>query len=149
VHPPTGNGGPADTLTVGSTATLVDSAGDTVELEVVGLVEGNLDTFRTGAFVDETTFDGFVGDTAPTVAFIDVASGAQTDTETAIDDLTSRRPDITVTRGNAIGQLVGAIFDFLIDAVDGLLLMSVVIALIGIVNTPSRRSSGSPTPTSP
>jgi putative ABC transport system permease protein len=124
-----------EALTVGSTATLVDSAGDTVELEVVGLVEGNLDTFRTGAFVDATTFDGFVGDTAPTVAFIDVASGAQTDTEEAIDDLTSRRPDITVTRGNAIGQLVGAIFDFLISAVDGLLVMSVVIALIGIVNT--------------
>jgi putative ABC transport system permease protein len=67
-----------------------------------------------------------VGDTAPTVAFIDVASGAQTDTEEAIDDLTSRRPDITVTRGNAIGELVGAIFDFLISAVDGLLVMSVV-----------------------
>jgi putative ABC transport system permease protein len=125
----------SEALTVGSTVALVDSAGDTVELEVVGLVEGNLDTFRTGAFVDATTFDGFVGDTAPTVAFINVVSGAQTDTESAIDDLTSRRPDITVTRGNAIGQLIGAIFDFLINAVNGLLLMSVVIALIGIVNT--------------
>ena len=40
-----------------------------------------------------------------------------------------------MTRGNAIGQLIGAIFDFLINAVNGLLLMSVVIALIGIVNT--------------
>ena len=31
--------------------------------------------------------------------------------------------------------MVGQIFDFLINAVNGLLLMSVVIALIGIINT--------------
>ena len=37
--------------------------------------------------------------------------------------------------GNAIGQLVGSVFDFMINAVNGLLLMSVVVALIGIVNT--------------
>ena len=37
--------------------------------------------------------------------------------------------------GNAIGQLIGAIFDFIIKAVNGLLLMSVIVALIGIVNT--------------
>jgi len=36
-----------------------------------------------------------------------------------------------------VGRLVGSIFDFLIKAVTGLLLMSVVIALIGIVNTMS------------
>ena len=120
---------------VGSTVTLVDSAGDTVDLEVSGLVKANLDTLRTGSFVATDTFDGFVGDTAPTVAFIEIKSGAQTDTEDAIDDLTARRPDITVTEGNVFGQLVGSIFDFLITAVNGLLLMSVVIALIGIVNT--------------
>lgn len=40
-----------------------------------------------------------------------------------------------MTEGNALGRLIGSVFDFLIKAVDGLLLMSVVIALIGIINT--------------
>jgi putative ABC transport system permease protein len=64
-----------------------------------------------------------------------VADGAGSDTEDAIDDLVERRPDITVTAGNAIGKLVAQVFDFLINAVNGLLLMSVLVALIGIVNT--------------
>ena len=124
-------------LTLGSTVTLVDSRGDTVDLVVAGLIKGNLDTYRTGSLVDTQTFDQFVGDTAPTVAFVDVATGAQTDVEDAVDAVTSLRPDITVTRGNELGQLVGIIFDFLISAVNGLLLMSVIVALIGIVNTMS------------
>ena len=47
------------------------------------------------------------------------------------------RPDITAQEGNAVGKLIGTVFDFLIKAVTGLLLMSVVIALIGIINTMS------------
>ncbi len=88
-----------------------------------------------GSFVDSATFDSFVGATAPTVAFIDVQTGAQTDTEDAIDEITDLRPDITLTQGNAVGKLIGTVFDFLINAVNGLLLMSVIVALIGIVNT--------------
>ena len=44
-----------------------------------------------GSFVAESTFDDLVGDTAPTVAFIDVASGAQSDTQGAITELTATR----------------------------------------------------------
>src|SRR6185295_6882076 len=76
-----------------------------------------------------------VGDKAPTVAFLDVKDGAQTETKNAIEDLADTRPDVTATEGNAVGRLLGGVFDFLIKAVDGLLMMSVVIALIGIVNT--------------
>ena len=74
---------------------------------------------------------------APTVAFVDVASGAQTRTKDAIQDLADQRPDITAQEGNAVGKLIGTVFDFLIKAVTGLLLMSVLIALIGIINTMS------------
>jgi putative ABC transport system permease protein len=42
---------------------------------------------------------------------------------------------ITVVEGNALGRLIGTVFDFMIKAVDGLLMMSVVVALIGIINT--------------
>ena len=120
---------------IGRTVTMTNSTGATVDLEVVGIIKTSLDSALTGSFVDSTTFDGFVGATAPTVAFIDVQSGAQSDTAEAIDAITELRPDITLTEGNAIGRLVGSIFDFMINAVNGLLLMCVVVALIGIVNT--------------
>jgi len=123
------------TIEMGSTVSVIDSFGDTVELEVVGLIKSSIDTIQTGSFVDPETFDGFVGDTAPTLGFIDVETGAQTDTEDAIEDLTNLRPDITLTAGNELGQMIGSIFDFVITAVNGLLLMSVAVALIGIVNT--------------
>ena len=120
---------------IGSTVTLTDSAGQTVDLQVAGVLKASLDSLLTGSFVDEATFNGFVGDTAATVAFINVASGAQSDVEDEIETITDLRPDITLTEGNALGRLVGSVFDFMINAVNGLLLMSVIVALIGIVNT--------------
>ena len=120
---------------IGQSVTMTNSQGGTVELEVVGVVAFSLDSGLVGSFVDTPTFDAFVGETAPTVAFIGVQTGAQSDTEDAIDQITALRPDITVTQGNTFGQIIGQIFDFLINAVNGLLLMSVVVALIGIVNT--------------
>lgn len=120
---------------VGDTVTVTDAAGDTADLDVVALLEPSLDATLVSSLVAPATFDGLVGDTAPTVAFVDVESGAQSDTADAIDAAAATRPDITVTAGNQLGQLVGGIFDFLINAVNGLLLMSVLVALIGIVNT--------------
>lgn len=121
--------------TIGSTVTLTDSGGEMVDLEVVALIEESIDAFTLGNLVDTETFDAFVGDTAPTIAFIDVESGAQSDTEDAIEEVTALRPDVTLTPGNALGRLLGSVFTFLINAVNGLLLMSVIVALIGIVNT--------------
>ncbi len=120
---------------IGQSVTMTNSQGGTIDLEVVGVVNFSLDSSLVGNFIDAATFDAFVGETAPTVAFIGLQTGAQSDTEDAIDEITALRPDITVTQGNVLGQLIGQIFDFLIGAVDGLLLMSVVVALIGIVNT--------------
>jgi putative ABC transport system permease protein len=120
---------------MGSTVTVVDAAGDTVDLEVVALFEESIDIAMAGSFVAQETFDDLVGDTAPTVAFVDAQSGAQTDTQEEIEDLADLWPDISVTEGNAFARLVGTIFDFVINAVNGLLMMSVLVALIGIVNT--------------
>ena len=49
--------------------------------------------------------------------------------------LAARAPDITAQEGNFVGRLIRQIFDFVINAVDGLLVMSIIIALIGIINT--------------
>jgi putative ABC transport system permease protein len=104
---------------------------------VVGIVDANIDVAFTGNFVAAETFDSFIGVTQPSSAFIAVASGAQSDVEDEISEVLSLRPDISLTPGSAIGATIGGIFDFLINAVNGLLLMSVIVALIGIVNTMS------------
>jgi putative ABC transport system permease protein len=114
---------------------VADNAGNEADLRVSALLKSTLDSAHAGALTAEPTFDALVGESAPTVAFMDVDSGAQTETKDAIEARADLRPDITVEEGNAIGQLVGTIFDFVIDAVDGLLLMSVIVALIGIINT--------------
>lgn len=71
------------------------------------------------------------------MAFIDAEPGDQTKIADAIRNRTEQRPDIQLSEGNALGRLLGSLFDFVINAVNGLLAMSVIIALIGIVNTQS------------
>jgi putative ABC transport system permease protein len=129
--------GGAGSPQVGDKVGVEDTDGQKSDLTVVALVEVTLDAAQVGSIVDPGTFEDLVGDVAPTVAFIDVASGAQTETKRDIEDIADLRPDITVQAGNFLGQLIGGIFDFVIKAVTGLLLMSVIIALIGIINTMS------------
>ena len=121
---------------LGRTVTVANSNGQSRRLKVVAVLDRNsIDAAQLGSYVDARTFRSVVGDKAPTVAFMDVKDGAQSETKDAINDLADTRPDVTATEGNALGRLLGSIFDFLIKAVDGLLMMSVIIALIGIVNT--------------
>ena len=121
---------------LGRRVTVANSDGQSKRLTVGAVLDGNsIDGAQLGSYVDARTFRSVVGDKAPTVAFMDVRDGAQSETKDAINALADARPDVTATEGNALGRLFGSIFDFLIKAVDGLLMMSVVIALIGIINT--------------
>lgn len=122
-------------VALGSTVTVASAQGASAELEVVAFLEATIDEVQVGSLVAVETFDELVGDTAPTVAFVDVVSGTQSDVQDAIDEVVARRPDISVTAGNSLAQLLAGVFDFMINAVNGLLAMSVIIALIGIVNT--------------
>ncbi len=122
---------------LGSIVTVASADGSTSQLTVAAILEDTIDSLQMGSLVDEATFAQVGVSQAPTVAFIDAADGEQSKTEDRIKELTDLRPDITLTIGNSIGKLVGSIFDFLINAVNGLLLMSVLVAVIGIVNTMS------------
>ena len=122
-------------VVLGKTVTVKNSSGGSAQLKVVAILKLSLDTTTTGSYVAKETFDDLVGSTAPTVAFLDTAQGAQTETKDAIEALTKQRPDVSVQEGNFFGRLIGSVFDFVINAVNGLLLMSVIIALVGIVNT--------------
>jgi putative ABC transport system permease protein len=120
---------------LGSTVVVTDANGNTSKLKVAAILKSSIDTLAAGSYVSKESFDALVGDTAPTVAFLDTEPNAQSETSDAIDALAAERPDISATEGNFIGRLVGGIFDFVINAVNGLLLMSIAIALIGIINT--------------
>lgn len=126
-----------DTPAVGSTVTYSRSDGTTFELEVVGVMKATIDASLLGGLVDGPTFDELFGAGQPNKAMIDVRDGQQTDVEDQIEDITDLRPDLSLQRGSGLAELIGGIFDFLINAVNGLLLMSVIVALIGIVNTMS------------
>jgi putative ABC transport system permease protein len=124
-----------DTPALGATVIVKNVAGKSEQLKVVAVLKGSLDSSVTGSYVDEQTFDGLVGDTAPTVAFVNTKPNAQTETNDAIEALAAQRPDISAQEGNFVGRLISQIFDFIINAVNGLLVMSIIIALIGIINT--------------
>lgn len=130
-----GLGQEATTYEIGDAVKVATASGESRTLEVVALLETNLDQGQVGDLVPEQVFEGLFADTAPTVAFVDAVDGTESDTQDALDEALAQRPDVTVVAGNAIGKLIGTIFDFLINAINGLLLMSVVVALIGIVNT--------------
>jgi putative ABC transport system permease protein len=129
------NVGSGEGPAIGDTVTVTNAKGESQDLTVVVLLEPNLDVSQIGDLVATETFDELVGDTGPTVALVDATEGAESDTQDALEEAVATRPDISVLPGNAIGQLIGSVFSFMINAINGLLLMSVVIALIGIVNT--------------
>jgi putative ABC transport system permease protein len=122
-------------VAIGDKVKVANASGDSVNVKVVAVLKSTIDSSEVGSLVDTETFDGLVGETAPIAAFIDVTDGDQTDTQDRIDDRLSRRPDITLSPGNTVAKLIKSVFDFLINAVTGLLLMSVLVALIGIINT--------------
>jgi len=129
--------GEEDTPAVGSTVTYSRNDGSTFDLQVVGVMDTSIDATLLGGLVATETFDEVFGPSEPNEAFIDATDGEQTEVADRIEDVTDLRPDLILQRGSELADLVGGIFDFLINAVNGLLLMSVVVAMIGIVNTMS------------
>ena len=124
------------TYKIGQQVKVVDGDGKSTTLKVAAILdEQSVDTHQLGSLVTQATMTAFAGPTPPTVAFLDVKTGAESDVKREIEAVADQRPDITVAEGNAFGRLIGSVFDFVIKAVDLLLMMSVLIALIGIINT--------------
>lgn len=127
------NGIPAGS--VGDSYGVRDLDGDIRHLQVGATLEAKLDSIILGFLVGEDTFAELVGEQPVTYAFVRAESGRAeqvgVDLERALEDHTG----VEIAPGNFIGQAVSQVFDFLIGAVNALLGMSVVIALVGIVNT--------------
>jgi putative ABC transport system permease protein len=70
-----------------------------------------------------------------TQVFVRVEPGQADDVGQDLEKVLQGYTGVEVQPGNFIGQIVGTVFDFLIAAVNALLAMSVIVALVGIVNT--------------
>lgn len=123
---------------VGSAVTFVDQLGRPITLQITVMLEPSIDTYTLGGLVSPETLDRY----APSAGAIGETGLLITASDRRFDEIGQRIQEMTIgygnlflLEGNFFGRIIESIFDFLINAVNGLLGMSVVIALIGIVNT--------------
>ena len=115
---------------------LRNDTGETVELPVKAVVQFSIENFNTGAnYVSEATLDRLKPDAKPSQIFIRTETNKTDEVGIALNDLTEGISNLTASKGNFLGKIIGQVFDFLINSVNALLGMSVFIAMIGIVNT--------------
>lgn len=110
-------------------------SGETVDLPVTAVLELSLDSFSVGNLVSEQTMDRLAPDSGVNGGLLKVDPDERPAISRELKKLTAPYGNVLVQEGNIFGQLIEVVFSFLIDAINGLLGMSVVIALIGIVNT--------------
>ncbi len=109
--------------------------GRTVELPVAATLKPKVDTLFLQTIVSESTLRSIAGDQPITQVFVRTEPGQADAVGPRLDRLVQDYAGVEVAPGNFLGQIVGQVFDFLIGTVNALLGMSVVIALVGIVNT--------------
>jgi putative ABC transport system permease protein len=109
--------------------------GGEAALSVDAFLDGEMDALMLGSFVNEATFERLLGTQPVNLVFVRVEPGEATAVGQRIEKVLEDYTGVEVIPGNFFGQIVSTVFDFLIGAVNGLLGMSVVVALVGIVNT--------------
>jgi putative ABC transport system permease protein len=132
------SGTTSGSASLGDVYTFVDPDGNAVRVPVAATLEfslGDLFLLFLGTIVNEETFEAIAGDQPVTQLFVRADQAQIDDVGTALDNVLADYTGIEAVPGNFIGQLLGNVIDFLIAAVNGLLGLSVVIALVGIVNT--------------
>ncbi len=117
------------------TLSLIDPEGDIIEVPIVAQFQLSLDTIFLSTVVNDDLFAQIAGDQPVAQVYVRSASGEIEHLGTTLDSLTSGFTGVQVIPGNFIGQVIGQAIDFLIAAINGLLGLSVLIALIGIINT--------------
>jgi putative ABC transport system permease protein len=132
-----GGFGVEDTLGMGDEFTVSSLEGVEKTFVIDALLELKLDSLFLDRLISEEAFIELFGDRPPLQAFVRVDGRGAAAVKSDIDELTAGFSNIEVLEGNFIGQLLESVFDFLIAGVNGLLGMSVAIAIIGIINTMS------------
>ena len=119
----------------GSTMELVAADGTTERVPVVATLKPELDTLLLQVVVSDERFTELAGDQPVSMIYVRVDQGQADAVGRRLNRLVAGHTGVEVQPGNFLGQLVGQVFDFLINTVNALLGMSVIIALVGIVNT--------------
>lgn len=132
-----GGGGTSQGVTsrLGEEMTVTGVDGQPIPLRVVALFELKLDSMFLGDVVSPETFKRIAGDKPVTQMFVRVEPGQANAVGPRLDKAIRGYTSVEIMPGNFIGEIVGKVFDFLIGAVNALLAMSVIVALVGIVNT--------------
>ena len=104
-------------------------------LTVAATLQAKLDALTLGNLVGPSTFAKVAGDQPVRFVFVRTDPAQTEQVGLRLEQLTRSYTTIDVQPGNFIGQFVGQVLDFLINAVNALLAMSLFVALIGIVNT--------------
>lgn len=120
---------------LGESLTITGADGEPFEFRIVALYEAKLDSMFLGDVVSPQTLEKIAGDQPVKQVFIRVEPGAENDVGARLEKVTRGYTGIEILPGNIVGQMVGQAFDFLIGAVNALLAMSIIVALVGIVNT--------------
>lgn len=120
---------------VGATIDVVTPDGTATQVPIVATLTAELDTLLLQTLVSEDRFDTLAGDQPVSMVYVRVEDGQADAVGTRLNDLVVGHAGTEVQPGNFLGQIVSQVFDFLINTVNALLGMSVIIALVGIVNT--------------
>lgn len=129
-----GTGQPA--VGLGEQVQVTDLSGEqrTLTVEAV-LDDGGVNGFLVGYLVGEQTFADLAGDQPIGMAFVRAEPGQADDVGRRIEQVLDGYAGVEILAGNFVSDAIVTVFDFLIGAVNALLGMSVVVALVGIVNT--------------
>ncbi|MFM7062778.1 MAG: ABC transporter permease [Actinomycetes bacterium] len=120
---------------VGDQVELTALDGSPVVLTVAATLRAKLDALALGNLVGPATFQKVAGEQPVRFVFVRTDPTQTEQVGLRLEQLTRSYTTVEVQPGNFIGQFVGQVLDFLINAVNALLGMSLFVALIGIVNT--------------
>lgn len=123
-------------LELGDQVLVNDLTGEERTLTVSAVLEdGGVNGLIVGYVVGESTFAELAGDQPIAMAFVRAEPGQAEEVGRRIERTFDGYTGVELLAGNFVGDAIGTVFDFLIGAVNALLGMSVVVALVGIVNT--------------
>ena len=120
---------------IGDTVTLRTVDGATREMRVAAVLKFGISTLGVDNLISPEAFAALFGDAPPETVFVRAQDGEFDAVNVRIDRIVAPYANISVQEGNAIARLVGDILTFFVNAVNALLLVAILVALVGIVNT--------------
>jgi len=120
---------------VGDNVELVLPDGTVRTLPVAATLRARIDSLTLGVLVSTATLEDLVGPQPVNLVYVRTDADAADSVGVELDRIVRDFTGIEVVPGNVFGQIVGQVLDFLIAAVNALLGVSIIVALVGIVNT--------------